>query len=413
MLQYWNDKTEAWEGNYWNDDLGWYTLALVRGYRITENERFLSSAKYGFDFAFNRGWDTNTNDGGIWERQPEDLKPDEEPVKEALSNNSLGKVACMLYQSTHDEYYKQRCRQIYDWIRDHIYNPSTGQIYTGVYRDGRVDTSGAVYNQGAWIDYASIVWEITGDENVYNVAAKAAHYARHDMTVNGIFSREYPVLHTWADTAARGIGNFVRDNRLWDEYHDWMVQNADAILENRRRDVGITWNKWDTPTPHDDSLDSNKFISAVAWLQYTPVTKPGFIGGIHVMHNKLTSMAMDSGGTFGNAAKVIQWGPNHDQNQKWQLTQNSDGSWNIISMSTWEALDCPDGTKEDGATMVQYRTHRNPNQRWWIDDMQDGTYKITNQASGKVLDGGKSSTNGAPLVQWEWNGEDQQRWVFY
>lgn len=413
LLNYWLQNTyQPWTKNYWNDDLGWYALALIRGYRITEDENFLNNGKYAFDLAFGRGWTPN-NGGGIWERQPEDPSRPDYLMKEALSNDSLGKAACMLYQSTHDDGYKQKCRQIYDWVRSHIYNSNTGQMNRGVYENGTVDTSSAAYNQGTWIDYANLVWLITSDKNVYNDAEKSVQFAQSQLTENGIFSKDYDGIHTWADEAARGIGNFARDNRLWDKYYTWMVQNADTILKSRRSDLGIAWNAWAEPTPHDDGRDSNQYAGAVAWLQYTPVTKPGPVGGIRVMHNKKTAMAIDSAGTFGMGAKVIQWGPNPDQNQKWQLSQNTDGSWNIVSMSTWEALDCPDGTKDNGATMVQYRTHRNPNQRWWIDDLYDGSYKITNVASGKVLDGGSTTTNGDSLIQWEWNGQDQQRWVLY
>ena len=39
----------TWDG--WNDDIGWFSLALIRGYQITGNPVFLTQAEYGFNIA--------------------------------------------------------------------------------------------------------------------------------------------------------------------------------------------------------------------------------------------------------------------------------------------------------------------------------------------------------------------------
>ena len=136
-----------WTGNGWNDDIGWFSMALIRGYQITGTQNFLTQAKYGFDMAWARGWDTQFNDGGIWERQPDTVPPGEKISKEALSNNSLGKVACLIYQSTHDQWYLDRAIQIYDWVWHHIYNPTTGQVYSGIEPNNVVNMNAAVYSR--------------------------------------------------------------------------------------------------------------------------------------------------------------------------------------------------------------------------------------------------------------------------
>lgn len=102
LLNTWLKKTNPppWDWDGWNDDISWFTLALIRGYQITANTEFLTQAKYGFDYALGRGCDTQYNGGGIWEENPEYAareKPPREPTNEALANNSLGKVACMIY----------------------------------------------------------------------------------------------------------------------------------------------------------------------------------------------------------------------------------------------------------------------------------------------------------------------------
>lgn len=262
-----------WDWDGWNDDIGWFTLALIRGYQITGTQNFLDQAKYGFNYAFGRGWNTTYNNGGIWEENPEYITG--APHKEALSTDSLGKVACYIYQSTQDENYKERCTEIYDWTRATLFNTSTGALYAGIDESGTVNTATEAYNQGTFIDFANLVYSIRGDQQTYNDAKLALDFGRNSLTdSNGIFSNPSTSLNTWADEFARGAGHFVAQNNLWDEYYDWFVDNANAILANRRSDIGVTWNGWDSPTPLDNTLVANEFMSAVAWLQYTPATKP-------------------------------------------------------------------------------------------------------------------------------------------
>ena len=190
-----------WDYVNFNDDIGWYTLALIRGYRMTGNSEFLAQAEYGFNFAYDRGWDTQYNGGGIWECQPSACGQSE---KDALSNDSLGKVSCILYQSTHKSTYLDYCQGIYDWVWNHIYDPSTGAINFGIYPAGNLDTGLNAYDQGTWLDYAGLLYEITADNNVKNDAQKVLDYAKNSLTSNGIFSNNDPTLNTWAGRHGTG-----------------------------------------------------------------------------------------------------------------------------------------------------------------------------------------------------------------
>ena len=254
------------------------SLALIRAYQITGNPDFLKQAKYGFEFSWKRGWDTEFNGGGIWGAAAGKNAVRGVVSKEALSNDSLGKVACLIYQSTHEAVYLSRAKQIYAWVRAKLYNADTGQVYTGIDRNGTLDTGTAVYNQGTFVDFANYLYQITGDKTYYGDAKRSIDYVRSRMTTGGIISNSAGYLNTWADEFARGLGHFVRDNREWDTYHPWMVQNANAILASRRTDRNLTWNGWAKPTPTDDSFAATKFASAVSWLQFTPATKPAAAG---------------------------------------------------------------------------------------------------------------------------------------
>lgn len=399
----------TWDG--WNDDIGWVSMALARGYQMTGNANFLTQARYGFDMAWARGWDTQYNGGGIWEQQPNMTPPGEPIGKEALSNNSLGKVACLIYQSNHDVWYLDRAKQIYAWVRSHIYNTSTGAVYTGVDRNGVVNTGVAVYNQGTFVDFANYLYQITGDVMYYNDAKRTIDFTRNNLTTNGIITNSAGYLDTWGDEFARGLGHFVRDNRQWSTYYSWMVQNANAIWANRRTDYNITWNGWDQATPYDNNLKVTKFDSAVAWLQFTPATQPSSIAGSHVIVSKVNGIAIDNANLNGNGAGVVLWGLNYGLTQKWNFTQNADGSWNIVNQSSWKALDVPGGSTANNTQMVQWTPSRETNQRWWVDLQSDGSYRIWNQGSQLSLDSASASTNGSKLIQWGWSGGNQQRWL--
>jgi len=409
--------TTPWSWDGWNDDLGWMTMALARGYQITGNTSYLTAAENGFNYAYNRGWDTQYNGGGFWEQQPANAMASNSKVdKETLANNSLGIVACLIYQSTHDVNYLNKAQQIYGWEWNHLYNPNTGQVYTGVVPSGTVDQGTAVYNQGTFVDYANYLYQITGNTNYYNDAKKAIDFTKNNLTVNGgILSDTNAGRDTWADTFARGLGHFVRDNRQWGTYYPWMVQNANAIMSSRRTDYNITWNGWNQATPINNNAISTQFASAVAWLQYTPATQPNAIAGVHVIVSQQNGITIDNGGLFtypnGTLAGVSQWGLNYGQNQKWNFTQNADTSWNIVSESSWQALDDPGGSTTNGTQMVQWPLSRASNQRWWVDQQPNGSYKIWNQSSGSALDNSSSATNGHPLVQWGWSGQPQQLWL--
>ena len=396
-----------WNSDGWNDDIGWYTLALMRAYQYTGNTDFYNNAKAGYDMAFARGWDTTHNGGGIWELQPED---DSSPANKCvLSNNSLGRVACLIYQSTNNATYLDQCTQIYDWVWHNLFVPSTGQVYGCIEQDGTIDYGNDPYNQGSMADMANMLWLINNEETFLNDAEMAISFAFSDVTTNGIFSNSGDT-GGWTDDLTRAVGRTVWNNRLWDTYYSSMLDNANAIIQNRRTDLNITWNGWDTPTPEDNTQIPNQVADAAAWLQWVPASQPNDIAGLHVITNQQTGMAIDSAGTFGNGYSVIQWGVDSSQNQRWLLSQNSDTSWNIISTSTWQALDSGGSTAEND-TIIQWQPSRDSNQRWWIDQQSNGNYKIWNQATSLVLDGSSSTENGYPLTQWDWNDGPQQLWI--
>ncbi|GAA5523406.1 RICIN domain-containing protein [Aliifodinibius salicampi] len=412
-----------WDG--WNDDIAWMGLALIRAHHITGDPKFLEKAQYCFDYVWKRGWDTENNDGGIWEQQPDYTPEGGEIIKEALSNNPTGRLGAMIYQSTGDQTYLNRAHKIYDWSRSHLYDSQTGEVYRGVYPDGSLSIAPAVYNQGAFVSFANVMHNITGNSTYLNDAVAAVNYTRNNMTnSNGIITNHKD--HTWADALARGLGHLCRHNpKLWKIYGDWMVKNANAIWSNRRIDYDLTWNQWDRQTPQINSTKITRYISALAWLQYAPISSSndgsgedeGIVpGATYSIISKNSGKAMGVEGASsqqGANVQVQQWDLSNVAHQRWVIHSVGDSSYSIVNKNSGMRLDLEgDGTR-NGANIIQGSENDGDNQRWYLEQDGEGYYSIVSVASGRVADvEGSSTANGANLLQWEDNGQDNQKWIF-
>lgn len=405
-----NNPTSDWVHNNWNDDLGWYGLALVRAYMQTGNSNFLTQARYAFDVVWARGWDTQYNGGGIWELQPVE---DTNPHKEPLSTNSIGLVAAMIYQSSGDHYYLDRALQIYDWSWNHLFDANSGLVYAAVERDGTINRSANVYNNGTWIDYANTMHNITGDGNYLRDAQRAADYVKNNMTNNGILSNTADYLVTYAAEYGRGLGHLCHDNNLYGTYGDWMVQNANSIWLNRRSDYNICWNGWNQQTPNDNNMSCGKFVSAVAWMQYTPIQGSDFnSGSTYNIISKSSGKSMDlTGGSTANGAQIIIWDNSNSVNQHWVLTNLGNNVWSIKSAASGLFLDLTGGSSADGTNIIQWGWNGGANQKWLFQKDANGYYSIVSSATNKAIDvNGGGTANGTKLIEWTVNGGDNQKW---
>ena len=176
-------------------------------------------------------------------------------------------AGCALYRLTHDVTYLNRCKQIYAWMHDNVFDRTTGQVNEGIARDGK-QVSDNVYNDGCFILAANCLHDITGEEN----------YLRDAMLTADHVVRKYPILshngredNCWSDQFARGLGSLCRDNNLWERYRSWIVANAKSSWNARRPDLNVTWNDWKKPTPTDD-CSSFECLGAVVLQQIVPAT---------------------------------------------------------------------------------------------------------------------------------------------
>ncbi|MFD1505704.1 RICIN domain-containing protein [Georgenia yuyongxinii] len=82
----------------------------------------------------------------------------------------------------------------------------------------------------------------------------------------------------------------------------------------------------------------------------------------------------------------------------------------IFAQHSGRVIDVKDISTANGAAIIQWDWWGGGNQRWVLEPVGGGYVRIVAVHSGKVLDvAGISMDNGAPLTQWDWWGGDNQR----
>ncbi|MBD8389138.1 glycoside hydrolase family 76 protein [Dysgonomonas sp. BGC7] len=260
-----------WGWNDFNDDILWAGLAFARGYQITNEELFRQKAEYAFNLMYDRGWDTELG-GGIWWRQLP-INEDERS-KSALSNSPAVILGCYLYEFTENNDYLIKSTKISEWLLKTLYRNQDGGVYENIKATGVLSDYGNVYTNGAFVEAMAYMHKITGDNKYYDAAQKASDFVKDYRTTNGIIA-SHRYNGTWQSEYLRGVGNFIRENNLWDVYYSWLRKNADAAWSKRRTDLNLTWNDWRNPTdPNDNEMKPLEALGGVVVQQIMPLKNP-------------------------------------------------------------------------------------------------------------------------------------------
>ncbi|WP_162276850.1 glycoside hydrolase family 76 protein [Mucilaginibacter pedocola] len=392
-----------WSWNQYNDDLLWAGIAFARGYQITGNAAFLTQAKYAFNYAYDRGWDSALGGGIWWNVGHKD--------KSGLSNNTAVILGCYIYEATKEIAYLTKAKACYDWVWGHLYNNSTGALAENMLADGTLSSATNVYNAGAFISAANHIHRLMGLTSVYNDAKRAVDFVKNNLNTGGILNNNID-NGTWASEFARGLGEFVRDNNLWSIYYPWMKQNADAAWAKRRTDYNITWNNWLSNTPTVNNTMAVACISAVVMQQVTPATQPGLTeNGIYRLTPKIaTGSALD---IAMSTSLADIWGWNAGNNQKFKIVPVNYGYYRLVPQSlTTSSLDVNGGSNANNTPIQIYAANNNASQYYKLVYDYDGYYKLKPRCapSSCVNVQGGATANGTKCVLWQESFGDNERW---
>jgi hypothetical protein len=177
---------------------------------------------------------------------------------------------------------------------------------------------------------------------------------------------------------------------------------------------------------HQDDLDGYQVL----------YTATGNLGMIYPSHTGIGSFRVLDVFAYSqaNGGKVLLWewvpGPNQPTswsgatNQRFRADSVGGGAYRFVAEHSGKVLDVADASLNNGAPIIQWDWHGGDNQRFRVQNAVGVAgngpsgprvkyHRITAVHSGKVLDvAGWSQALGAKVQQWDWNGTDNQLWGF-
>jgi predicted alpha-1,6-mannanase (GH76 family) len=406
-----NNNTD-WSYDDWNDDIAWMTNAFLRGYQITGQANFLTQAEYGWNLAYNRGWDSSLG-GGIWENQGK-------PGKESLSNNPFVFEAVQLYQLSGDSTYLTKAQAIYDWVRTNLVNTTNstnskgapGQVNQGIKADGSLNVADNVYNEGLFINAANDLYRITGTQMYHDDALLAI---THRVNLGAVLHNSSEGGGSqWQYWFTRGVGDFATQNGAWGTYLSWMQGNANAAW-NERCSLNLTWNDWTNPT-NPSGTDGAEMESAAEIWQNLP--QPAIsLSGTWEIQNVNSGLALNVKAASKIAGAIVVQYPfmSGQTNSLWTFVPTSGGFYQIKNVNSGLVLNVSGGVTTNalnGALIDQTDpAGMTPgNQQWVPVKNSDGTYSFYSLNSQQALDvPGASTTSDVQLDQWFGNSTTAQK----
>ncbi|WP_345328668.1 RICIN domain-containing protein [Mucilaginibacter defluvii] len=140
-------------------------------------------------------------------------------------------------------------------------------------------------------------------------------------------------------------------------------------------------------------------IASVYW----PGLRDGDSYSIQTRGGSGTNITLTTTNASGLARIRYGWGEGS--------TFNSSAYYRINNRNSGKALDVNGGSTANGANIIQWPWNGGNNQQWQVIDNGGGYYRIINRNSGKALEvNGGSTTNGAGITQSTWSGANSQQW---
>lgn len=217
------------------DDIMWWVISLARGYELTENKTYLELSKSGFE----RVWSGSDVVGDKGSYDPESggmfwMFDDPAKGKMACINYPAVIAAMTLYNTTHDEEYLKKAKDVYRWARSNIFDLTNGRVADSKHGTGSPNWKDHLYNQGTCIGAAVMLYKETGDQSYKDDAIKAANYVREKMSdANGILSVENGIEQgIYTAVFAEYIIRLIEDCDQ-PQYIAWMQHNIEKGWGNR------------------------------------------------------------------------------------------------------------------------------------------------------------------------------------
>ncbi len=230
----------AWTTNPYNDDLGWWCVALARAFEVTGETRFRDRA--AAIFASIAAFEDATYGGGVWWKRDGTGQ-----CKTVCINAPFALAALHLYSWTGDPAYLARAQRAYSFLESRLVQGAVVNDDVDGTGVGSVVDSQYTYNYGTFIGASLALADATGDPSYVANALAAADEAIATLTVNGILKDEgsgdcsgFKMILT------RYLYRLAQ--RGYPQIAAFLDENARTAWSNRRAD-GLMGEDWSTPAP--------------------------------------------------------------------------------------------------------------------------------------------------------------------
>ena len=395
-----------WQTDGWDDNLAWMVNPFLRGYQLTGVSSYLTQAEAGWNNGYKQGWDTTVAGGGIWENTDKQSKC-------ALSNDPFVFEGVGLYQATGDSTYLTKAETIYSWVRSTLLVTSgqnAGRVHGCVGSNGVVQADDDnVYNAGSFLEAATQLYRVTGNQAYYNDAKMVADHTVAQGSV--VHNNDEDSGSQWAYWFTRGLSDFATEANLWSTYGSWLQGNANAAW-SERSNLNITWNDWTTSTNNTNANPVEMSSAAAVWQHLLPPSVN--LSGTYEIQNVASGLALNvSGGSTTQGAAIIQYPfASGATNALWTFVPTSGGYYQIKNVNSSQVVNVTGASAINGAAIVQFPVGSmiTGNDQWLPVQNPDGTYSFYNLNSLQALDDpGGSTTSETQLDQWFGNSTSAQK----
>lgn len=233
-----SDHGANWAHNQYNDDIMWMVIACTRAHLLSGNREFLEVARTNFDLCYARASSPDLG-GGLW------WKVDNRS-KNACVNGPGAIAAHLLGQATGEEAYFTKAKELFNWLRNTLFDSSTGRVADNINISGRVGRRPFTYNQGTFVGAANLL-------GFTDEARLAASFTMNQMCRDGYLppAGESGDGGGFNGIAARWIARFMKERNEHATFEPWLQKNAEAAWQARRSSDNLSWCRWPQPTPPD------------------------------------------------------------------------------------------------------------------------------------------------------------------